>query len=39
MTIRVVLVYFISGAKVRNPAAAQALIKPPGQADWGFISA
>ena len=27
MTIRVVLVFFISGAKVRNPAAAKALIK------------
>ena len=28
MTIRVVLVYFISGAKIRNPAAARALIRP-----------
>ena len=27
MTIRVVFVFFISGAKVRNPAAALALIK------------
>ena len=27
MTIRVVRVYFISGAKVRNLAAAKALIK------------